>query len=222
MTRTRRPFVVAALTGLAMISAGSARAADKTAPLAGKGCKVEVTGGINARWKGEWRKPTLGQATNIGASSDYWLTDGDLKQAFTALAGPKDHKAKKVEEWMKKDPKLILLLLNCITDEGSVFINPTPTSKYKDVPFGARSYKIGESRSTVPGQFLASSLRIGNNLFRVSEGTLDITKFDREGITGHFSLKADLQTSPDKGKAISVEGSFDFPCAGSGGRCRPE
>ena len=221
--RRQRAGTLFVVTGLAAFSAARTYAGDKAPTLSGKGCQVDVTGVATASWKGTWKKPGSGQQGKVGATSDYWLSDSDLRLALGAMAGALSNKskaeqAKQVDEAMKKDPRLVILLLNCITDDSGIFLNPSSSSKYQDVPLGPKSYKVVDSwgNKATPGQFTVMSIRIKNAQYRVEEGTLDIKKFDHEGVAGTFSIKA-AGRGDDRDKKINVVGAFDFPCTGAGG-----
>jgi hypothetical protein len=218
MTRARRTMAALAWTGLMSIVSATALADGKAPAMTSAGCQVQVTGSTSASWKGVWQKPVLGQPAKVGVGSDHWLTDDDFKQAFTAIAKMNGSHSPSVEEMMKKDPKLILLLLNCMDKDSGLSLGPNTASTYKDVPFAPKSYKIGTG-ARAPGQFGVVTLMVGKHPFRASEGTLDITKFDLEGIAGTFTFKANA-IPKEPGKTIEVVGTFNFPCTGAGGRCK--
>lgn len=205
-----RPALFFTVTCLALICAGQASAADKAPTLSGKGCQVEVTGNETASWKGVWQAPVLGSPTNVGTASDHWLTDDDSRKQLTLAVG-----AQKVEKYMKSDPRGILLIINCVAEGGGVILLPAAKSKYKDVPFAPKSYKLADSNLAVPGQFTLATVKVGKNYYGVKQGSLDIKKFDQTGIAGTFSLKAEKM-----GKVIDVSGAFDFPCTGNGSKCK--
>lgn len=179
-------------------------------------CSFTTTGDVTLTVEGISRtNPPNGKAM---ASTDYWMTDAQLRAGLETLAGldqkkSKDEIAAKVEEGMKKDPRVILLIINCGSDAGAIDLGPHNTSKYADVPMKPGKYAIASPAKA--GEFNALiNLRPpgGHDSFTVSEpGTLDITKFDLTGITGTFALKA---KSLDGKKSIEVHGSFDYPCVG--------
>ena len=115
---------------------------------------------------------------------------------------------------MKRDPKFMLLLVNCGADGGSIAFAPGNDSKYADVPFKPGKYPL--TANAKPGEI---SVTVGlrpagkHQSFDLSEpGTLDITKFDLTGLTGTFTFKA---KSFDGKQAIEIKGSFDYPCVGA-------
>ena len=203
--------------------AGSSNAAVKT----GAGtCEVKVTGDLTLSYKGQ------GGASAVG--SDYWLTDDEVRNAVSMMTGLGSNasdaeKKKAVDAAMKNDPRLYLLILNCVSGTGdtknSLSLLPSGGSKYADVPFKPGQYTIPKGGllggGDKPGEF-SVLLSLGKDAYKVSEdGKLSITKFDKTGIAGSFSFKAEQGFPKDNAapKKISVDGTFDFPCSG-GGNCK--
>ena len=94
-----------------------------------------------------------------------------------------------------------------------MYLLPSGNSKYKDIPFVPKSYKIVRSRDAVPGTFTSLGVKVGKKRFKLKAGTLDIKKFDLTGVAGSFAIKAE-----SKGETIDVSGAFDYPCTDSGHR----
>ena len=178
-------------------------------------CEVHITGAQTVDIVGT--KPRGEQSGKVSAGSEYWLTDDELRSAlstFARLGGDKlskDQVERKVDEGMKADPRLWLLLINCSTDDGFLNLSASKDSKSKDIPFGPHTYvistdpKAGEFSkmlSTKKGKHVSYSL--------AAPGKLDITKFDATGITGTFTFEAQAGES----QRVTVNGSFDFGCAG--------
>jgi hypothetical protein len=199
--------------GTAAAPAGTAAAPAGTA--AGK-CSFTVTGDVSLTVEGiATKSPPNGKAM---AAADYWMTEAQVRAGLTTLAGldskkSKDQVAAEVEQNMKRDPRVMLLALNCGADQGAIIFGPGKDSKYADVPMKPGKYVV--THDAKAGQFGAMvNLRppSGHQSFSISEpGTLDITKFDLTGIAGTFAFKG---TSFDGKHAIDVQGSFDFPCVG--------
>ena len=203
-----------------MVCTGQAHAAGKSPALSGKGCQVQVTGAVTASWKGDWQELDDDRAANVGAATDYWFSDLDLKEVIESFVGPGEDKARKLVLGMRKNPRFVILLLNCMADEGRLFIRAAPKSTYQDVPRKPWSYKIAPERTAAPGQFVASAVKVGKAYYRVTDGQLDIKKFNFEGVAGTFSFRAAPFKLEDKAKVINLEGAFNFPCIGAGSRCR--
>ena len=49
---------------------------------------------------------------------------------------------RKVDEAMKQDPRLWLLIMNCSTDDGSLNLGASNSSKSSDIAFGPHTYVI--------------------------------------------------------------------------------
>jgi hypothetical protein len=220
MKQARITTMAFAVTCFAVLCTGQAYAAGKAPALSGKGCQVQVTGAVTTSWKGDWQELDDDQAANVGAATDYWFSDLDLKEVIESFVAPGEDKAKKLVLGMRKNPRFVILLLNCMTDEGRLFIRPAPKSIYQDIPRKPWSYKIAAERTAAPGQFVASAVKVGKDYYRVTEGQLDIKKFNFDGIVGTFSLKATPLKLKDKGRDINLEGAFNFPCSGAGSRCK--
>jgi len=241
---TRFPLVVLLLTllGLSAVSCGddsstgtagqsgqptsASKAGDLPAKTGPGSCQVDVTGDVTVSYKGQ------GGASAVG--SDYWLTDDEIRSAVSMVTGlgskaSDAEKKKAVDEAMQKDPRLYLLILNCVSGSGAgknlLSLMPSSDSKYADVPFKPGQYTIPSGGllggAAKPGEF-SVLFALGDDSYRVTQdGKLNITKFDKSGIAGTFNFTAE-QGFTDQGakaKKISVSGQFDFPCAG-GGNCK--
>lgn len=212
--------ILASALALGIGSTVPAQAADQAEGIVvQRGCEVRVTGATNATWKVQWQKPTLGQPAFVGASTDYWGSESEMRAALGAIVGlggktSKEEKEKAVDEGMKADPRFIILSLICKDGDRNVQFLPTKGSKYKDIPFKPGTYKIG----TAPGAFASWGTKVAKQgLYGKGEGTLVIKKFDLTGVAGTFSFKA--KRIGGKDEWINVEGAFDFPC--TGGKCKP-
>lgn len=178
-------------------------------------CEVSVTGDVSATWKGR------GGASAVG--SDYWYSVDEMKKIVGTLKSANES----VDDAMKKDPRLYLLILNCTSTEGggknSISLFPSNSSKYKDVPFQPGEYVIpkqgGLGGVENPGEF-GVLLSVGDGSFKVAEaGKLKITKFDKTGIAGTFIYKGEEGFAQGTPKKVSVEGKFDFACP-AGDNCK--
>lgn len=220
MTKARITVMVLAVGALGLLVAGPADAAEK-----GTGCQVRVSGAVTAGWTGAWQDDD-DKAGPVGAASDYWLSDSDLEEVVEDLAAPGEDKGKKLLQVMRKNPRIAILSLNCAADgdsagdSGHIFIHPSSKSVYQDVPRKAWSYRVASERNAGPAEFVVSSLKVGKNHYRVTGGRIDLKKFNFDGVTGTFALRATSVKAEDKGQVINVEGSFNFPCTGAGSRCR--
>ena len=163
-----------------------------------------------------------GSGGKVMAGTDYWMTDGELRQALEMMAGLGAKKsdadiAAEVDKDMKNDPRLMLLLINCGDETGHLNFMPGNGSKYADVPFGPKTYKILATNEGKPGDFGAMVGFTPPGGKRESygvtgSGTLDVKKFDKTGIAGTFHLTAEKLFKG--GDAITIDGDFDYGCAG--------
>jgi len=179
-------------------------------------CEIHVTGSQTVDIIGT--KPRGAQDGKVSAGSEYWLTDKELRYAlatFVRLGGDKPSKEeieRKVDEGMKKDPRLWLLIMNCSTDDGFLHLTASNSSRSSDIPFGPHTYVIASDPKA--GEFggMFSIAQAKNASFHLAApGKLEITKFDATGITGAFGFEAETH---DKSQRVTVKGSFDFGCVG--------
>jgi hypothetical protein len=179
-------------------------------------CEVHVTGAQTVDIVGT--RPRGRQDGKISAGSEYWMTDDELRRAlatFVRIGGNKPTKEeidRKVDEGMKKDPRLWLLLMNCSTDDGFLNLSASNSSRSSDIPFGPHTYVIASDPKA--GQFSAmfSIQQAKHTSYHLAApGKLEIAKFDATGITGTFGFEAETH---DKTQRVTVKGSFDFGCLG--------
>jgi hypothetical protein len=179
-------------------------------------CEVHVTGAQTVDIVGI--KPRGRQDGKVSAGTEYWLTDDELRRAlatFVRIGGnklSKDEIDRKVDEGMKKDPRLWLLLVNCSTDDGFLNLSASNSSRSSDIPFGPHTYVIASDPKA--GEFSGMfSIKQGKHTsyHLAAPGKLEITRFDATGITGTFGFEAETR---DKTQRVTVKGSFDFGCAG--------
>ena len=182
-------------------------------------CEIAVAGDSTVRIAAE--APRDDAQGKLAAATDYWLSDGQLRMALSALLGAGSkltpgERQRKVDEGMKKDPRLMVLMLSCLSDDGGIILSPAPGSKYADVPMKAGSYAIVPTGRTRPGEFTVMfhlAMRGKRESFSVAEpGKLAITRFDRRGISGTFRFRAEQRGKT--GKKVDVNGSFSYACTG--------
>jgi hypothetical protein len=178
-------------------------------------CEVHVSGAQTADIIAT--KPRGSQDGKLSAGSEYWYTDEELRYALATMVRiggnkpSKDEVERKVDEAMKQDPRLWLLMINCSTDAGFLNLSASNSSKSRDIPFGPHTYVI--SSDPKAGEFstmfsLHQTKRTSYGL--AAPGKLEITKFDATGITGTFGFEGDARDNSH----VTVKGSFDFGCAG--------
>lgn len=182
-------------------------------------CEIAVSGEATASIKAD----VSGDASQgkLAAVTDYWMSDAQLRTALgvTESLGSKATPAerqRKVEEAMKQDPRFMLLVINCITDDGGLVLSASSPSKYAQVPLKPASYPI-VADGTKGGEFLAMFHTGGGAAKRVSyrltePGKLTLTQFDRKAIAGTFSFKAESRGKDTK--HVTITGSFRYGCRG--------
>jgi hypothetical protein len=183
-------------------------------------CELSITGDANATVKAD--VPAATTQGNLSASTDYWLSDAQIRSAASVLLniGSKltpAEKQRKLDEAMKKDPRFMLLLVNCLTDEAGVIFSAAGGSKYANVPLKPAAYSIAANRKSKPGDFTVMfHLSTGGKQenYAVKEpGKLTLTQFDRKGIAGTFRFTAEEMFSKPP-KRVAVSGAFKYPCLG--------
>jgi hypothetical protein len=227
-------LALAALAACGKSSSGSGGGASGTsasgapasgAPAAADGpqdrCEVHVTGDLSMNMIATRRRsdPHAGGG-KVMAGTEYWMTDDDVHSALKTMAGVMSKKsddeiAAEADAGMKKDPRLMLLLINCGNEDGHLDLGPLADSKYADVPFKPGTYRL-VGTGAKPGDFggmVGFTAGGKRDSFSISEpGQLALTKFDLTGIAGTFHFKA----KNFKGdKSIAVDGSFDYGCRGT-------
>lgn len=179
-------------------------------------CEIHVTGAQTVDIVGTKSRGTPDGKISVG--TEYWYTDDELRMALATMVrigGDKPSKAevdRKVDEGMKKDPRLWLLMMNCGTDDGFLNFSASNASTSKDIPFGPHTYVIASEPKA--GEVSAMfSIKQGKrqSYHLAAPGKLEITKFDASGITAVFAFEAE---SYDKSQHVSVKGSFDVGCTG--------
>ena len=163
-------------------------------------CVVGVTGSQAA---------TITDRARTGAAStDYWIYSPDR---ISRASEPID----------------TVLLITCSgrLGEGVVTVTlvPSPESKHRDVPFGPKTYTIAAGSlldDPAAGEF-SVVLSVGTTIYEVNApGRLTVDAFNNVAVSGTFSFDATEASFDDDSalKKVHVEGTFEFPCAGS--QCR--
>jgi hypothetical protein len=182
-------------------SAPAAPAADPAAP-------KEITnqdlidkyGSCDVTFEGDVQKTFRSPGGVSALGSDYFMNDAELRKALEMFAGPG-----KVEEAMKKDPKIYTLIVNCGVDELGLSFGAGTDSTYADIPFGPKKYEVGNGKGQIA---MLATLRGNDKRLRPGPGsTFEITRFDGTGLVATF----DINLSSDlKGK---LRGKIDLRCA---------
>jgi hypothetical protein len=181
-------------------------------------CELTVTGDSTVTIKADAPRDLQGK---LATSTDYWLSDAQVRTALEMLQSMSskltaEDKKKKVDEAMTKDPKFMVLLINCLADDGGVAFTAAEKTRYADIPMKPASHAIVPSDHPKPGE-LTAFFHVGGNGKRESydirePGKLTLTQFDRKGIVGTFSFKAEQRGKVNK--KVTVTGSFNYGCVG--------
>jgi hypothetical protein len=210
-----RPFATALMITMALRALAAAEP---------NHCEIAVAGDSTVNIRADApRDPTQGK---LAASTDYWLSDAQLRMALEVMQGigsklTPAEKQRKVDEAMKKDPRFMVLTINCLSDEGGLILSPASGTKYADIPMRPGSYPIVPTGRPRPGEFTVMfhlSTKGKRESFPVKEpGKLVVTRFDRRGIAGTFTFKAEQRGKPEPGgkpRTIAVTGGFNYGCTG--------
>ena len=186
-------------------------------------CEITVTGEGTASIKAD--APSAAGKGKLGLVTDYWLTDAELRTGIGVFVGldsklSKADKDKKIDEQLKKDPRFMLFILNCLTDEGGAIFSASSASKYADFPMKPAAHTIvaaGEGKAGDVTVMFHLSPGGKRQSYRVKEpGKLVLTQFDKKGIAGTFSFKAEARGKTPK--RVDVAGKFSYAC--TGGACQ--
>lgn len=185
-------------------------------------CEIAVTGDATASIKAE---ATAASARGkLAAVVDYWLSDSELRTALGVLVGfdskaSAADKQRKLDEAMKKDPRFMLVVINCLTDDGGLVLSASGPSRYADFPMKPGTHPIVPTTAPRAGDVTAMfhlTTAGKRDSYTVAEpGKLVLTQFDRKGIAGSFTFKA--QGRGKTPRHIEVAGKFSYAC--SGGAC---
>jgi len=151
-----------------------------------------------------------------------WTTYWDPAHTRTASQNPSRvdsfHWANADEQKVKRDSNTAIPLdLVCGNDEDvqpSVSFDITAfDSGPTDIPLGPGTYVIAPKASPAknkPGEFIVGVFLFDKSMFAANSGTLNIDRFDMEGISGSFTIDGNeiLMGS----RPLHLEGTFDMPC----------
>lgn len=186
-------------------------------------CEIAIRGDRSASIKAD--QPADRAQGKLAVVTDHWLSDLELRTgigALVALGGKvnKQEKERKIDEAMKQDPRFMLFVLNCLTDEGGAILSASSKSKYADFPFKPGTHAIAELGAAKPGEvtvmFHLSPGGKRESYSAKAPGKLVLTQFDRKGIAGTFRFEAETRSKPPR--RVDVAGKFSYAC--TGGACQ--
>jgi hypothetical protein len=246
------PKTIALVLLVVAAGVGAARADDSS-------CKARVTGDLSldvSVTNPPKPSPPFTNGPIATVSTDYWLTDKEMRQALSAMTGAFDSvgaalkkkgtattkadvedaakagatgpsnadRERKVDEAMKKDPRLFLLMMSCGNESVRLVFTPASGSKYANIPFKPGHYKILPGAAAKPGD-LAVMPRVKDGdalkLYTLAgPGELTLSRFDAHAAVGTFTFPAKSRATGGAEKKITVAGSFSYFCKGSAS-CKP-
>jgi hypothetical protein len=177
-------------------------------PPADDRCEITVEGDI--------KDHGFGPGGAAAAASDYWMNEAELRENLASMSRALGEKNRDIDADMKKDPRFYTLLLNCQTPGTHLSLGPTGESKYADIPYGPKKYKIVSTGNKSPGAFQTMINFKERGVWEVDgEGELDVTRFDKTGLSATFTVNMiEHQYGEAKGppRKAKVTGSFNFKC----------
>lgn len=194
------PTEVGAAATDASAATGSTTTVAPTTTLPDPGsCHVEVTGDVTASID------AVGGPEAVGV--EYWLSAAE-KDTMSSVAGT---------------PAPFFFMLGCTAVDGtSIDITTGAAGSAATIPFAPAVYTVnptdprvgGGGSSTDPLAVLVSLPATGTNWGLSEPGTVTITRFDDERITGTFSFRVtdvgSLETDLASQGSATVAGEFDF------------
>jgi len=183
-------------------------------------CELTISGESSASIKAD-APATIASRGKLGLLTDYWLSDAEIRTGVGVFAGidikeSKADKDRKIDAAMKKDPRFMLFVLNCLTDEGGAIFSAALPSKYADFPMKQAAHAIVDRSAAKAGDVIVLfQLSPGGKRERYAAkgpGKLVLTQLDKKGVAGTFSFKAEARDRP---KHIDVAGKFSYACSGS-------
>lgn len=187
---------------------------DAAAATTGGTCTVTVTGDRQESW-------TFGQDLT-SFSTDYWISEDDLRATIDFLG--EDITGGSYDEIVARgEPIVTFLSLSCSNPDNLVegaLVTPGNATRAADLPMGPGVYPI--SGGLFSAEDVAAGAMIAN--FGVAEedelygtiadsGSLEITRWDLDGIEGSFSFDAQQTFVDENPKQVSVSVQFSFICA---------
>ncbi len=190
---------------------GTTATADDGTPAGGE-CTVTITGDREETW-------TFGQSV-YAMSSDYWLSEDDLRGTVEAL-GVEISGGTYEELAERGEPVITFLSVGCLDPDDLILgasVTPTNLTRASDLPMGPGSYPItggffdaDGAAGTIVGEFAVSTDELYGTV--PGTGSLEITRWDLERIEGSFSFDA-RESFVDSPREISVSVTFSYQCGG--------
>ena len=157
-------------------------------------CNLTLSAPESADWTTYW-EPSGGAN---GAKSIHWANDAEKSAAATNFLA-------------------IPLEITCSSgDSPNVSITlSAPNATESEIPMAGGSYPIfSREQIAIKGaQFMAKSLSFDGRTFDAQKGTITLSEFSSEGVSGSFTVEG-VEQGTDDAAPIRLQGTFDFPCRG--------
>lgn len=167
-------------------------------------CNVTVTGDAELAIE----KP----AEPVPASSDYWLSEDEMRNDTLDLVDDVDERIAAGQQ------VVVLLQVSCgdPTGAASVLLNTTDSTTRSDLPQGPGTYQLLDSLAS-PEPGIAAGLTTDDPFnWQTLNGSIEITVWDDSHVAGAFEFEAEQAIGfvEDGAEQLTatVKGTFDLPC----------
>jgi len=184
---------------------------DDAPPAGSSECTVVITGDREETWNFE------AGTNNLGIATDYWFSDETQRAAVEELGGS-------YEEFVEKgDPLVAFLGVYCSESDDAMEpgrganVGAADATRATDLPMAPGIYPIvggGTVSDEAPaGTMTADLAMVDDEIYEtiVDSGSLEIDRWDNEGIEGSFSFAA-LEMFSEDPKEIDVTIQFSVAC----------
>jgi len=178
-------------------------------------CEVTVEGDIQTK--------VVAPADAQSVGTDYWMTPEQIDQAVEMMVNmmvkDKTKAAAEIAKAKKNEPRIMLLIVNCNGDKVHLTFSPGIGSKYKDVPYAPGKYPIA---ATPRNNEFGVMFSVERKFYKPTEGgSIDITRFDKTGLTASFAFPAENTDKLTKAVTkVTVKGKLDYPCPATNLACK--
>lgn len=186
-------------------------AGDAAPPAGGGECTVTISGDRDESW-------TFEQATT-SFSTDYWLAEEDLREVIEFMG--EDITGGSYDELVAAGMPIVTFLQISCSDPANLIqgalVTHTNATLSSDLPMGSGSYAIsgGLFDADGPAGTVIADLSVNEDeVYGTIEGSgsLEVTRWDLDGIEGSFSFAAQ-EAFVDNPAEIEVAVSFSFVCS---------
>lgn len=206
---SEQPTTSTAPSGAVETSGSTTSAPEPSTPGGGE-CTVTITGDREEVW-------TFEQAIT-SFSTDYWLSEEDLRSTVEFL-GEEITGGSYEEITGRGEPIITFLQISCSDPDNLIqgaLVLPTNATRATDLPMGPGTYPISGGLFDADGEVRTMIADVSVNEDEVygtapGSGSLEITRWDLDGIVGSFSFAA-REAFVDDPQDIEVMVQFSFVC----------